>query len=385
MQTRKCRANVGAAVAAALAIGAGIGIAGCAIDSGDPAERQIASALGGQCPDFGCGANSPEIEAFSFHELNLAGRPNAEGFRIDSAGDVAQIFVRGDVFDLRVTGNRITAVRGATVLTGADLVGAVIPIIKGERRYKITIRSARDLPFFLGSTTDSVGAYTLEWSSASDDEQSTRLCNNITLLESQILAEDGRSGNDNPGPFAVQELMGLRTFETVVFEGDRVDKATMTMNAKASDDWINIGCAGHTLSKLLLTRNTVHTQGRRLPARTAHQHRQATLKMLVADYCGAGMPLTVAGQKLVWQGDLMTYFHAPGLLEARWTDAGATCVSAPRMLFPSSAFGAAEFPDIWGSIKAACKTIGRKAPPPCPKPDDLFDFFGHLRISANPK
>ena len=50
----------------------------------------------------------------------------------------------------------------------------------------------------------------------------------------------------------------MRTFEIVVFEGDRIDAARQTMQLTANDSWFNIGCAGHTLSKLRLTQNTIH-------------------------------------------------------------------------------------------------------------------------------
>jgi hypothetical protein len=99
--------------------------------------------------------------------------------------------------------------------------------------------------------------------------------------------------------------------------------------------------------------------------------------MLVADYCNTGDPFTVAGQKLVWQGDAVSFFSPPGLLEARWTEAGAACLFAPRMLFPTTPLGATEFPDIVNQIKAVC------LPAPCPDLDPLHPN-GADRVSANP-
>ena len=47
---------------------------------------------------------------------------------------------------------------------------------------------------------------------------------------------------------------------------------------------------------------------------------QATLKFLGADYCGRGLPFTVAGTPIVWRNDVgMSYLSPPHLpLEARW-------------------------------------------------------------------
>lgn len=72
--------------------------------------------------------------------------------------------------------------------------------------------------------------------------------------------------------------------EAIVFETDRFDAASKTMDPVGDPRWFNIGCAGHTLAKMHLTRNTI-ASGAAAHGVSAND-RQATLKMLVADYCG---------------------------------------------------------------------------------------------------
>jgi hypothetical protein len=233
----------------------------------------------------------------------------------------------------------------------------------------MTIETVRTMSYFLGG--GAVEAYTLTWQPLGGGS-STNVCNNVPLIEKLI----AKSPDD---ALRAQELMGMEAWETVVFEGDKIGESAKTMSKTADDTWFNIACASHLLAKLRLTRNTVHGQAPGLP--DAWAQRQATMKMLAADYCNTGDSFTVPGQLLVWQGDLMRYYRTPGTLEARWTERGAKCLSQPRMLTPTSGLGANTFPDIWTSIKDVC---GRRTPPPCPNPDPR-DYDGMPRVSANPK
>lgn len=362
---------------------------GPGMEASEPAVTSTTQALF-SCPDNYCGANSPEVDnKYLFHDLSVVGTsktpgttvPNEAGLAIVAAGEGrrAQIVQRGQSYDLAVVDGRfVGTARGLPPLVDKDLIGAAITLtLDGPNgpvpSYQITIGNVRDMPFFRGGGTTT--AYTLLWSSVHGGPR-TNLCNNIKLLESLLAKEAG------DGEYLQSELMGMLTIETVVFEGDRIFRNTMRMAPTADDTWFNIGCASHTLSKLRLTRNTVHGQAAGLPQ--AWERRQATLKLLVADYCDAGIGLTVTGQRLVWQGDLMGYHSAPKKIEARWTERGAACLYAPRMLYPTSAYGASKFPDAWDAVDAACKSVGKPRPPTCTNLDPL-DYDGTLRASANPK
>lgn len=381
----------GAARTAAVAIGVAIAAsAGCAVDGGPAlapageADQAISGPpSGGQCPSFGCGTNSPMIDTFEFHDFSLVdptGRgltiANDAGFSIQAVRRIAQIVQRGTSYNLRVKDGRISGTTCTTVpcttISGTGLIGAWVPVVRGESHYAVLITDVRPLGFFLGG--GQTETYAFKWVDASGS--SFDLCNNIPLLEQLIAAQPG--GLD--GPFANQELMGMHPWEAVVFEGDRIDSnaKTMSPDAMTDDRWFNVGCAGHALAKLRLTRNTVHSQLVGIPQPWVQ--RQATLKMLVADYCKTGVPFTVAGQRLVWTGDLMGYFSSPMELEARWAQDGPQCLYQPRMLHPTSSLGATTFPDILKAIQTTCPT----QPTPCTNLD-FNDFDGMPRMSANPK
>ena len=385
----RCSWGLAAAAATVAAISA------CALDPAspepagpDPTVGAVTQAFtGGPCPEFGCGTNSPVVDTqFDFHDLSLLGPPkqpytipNTAGLAIvaDPRTGRAQIVQGRQAYDLAVVDGRFVGTSGASPpLQGAALVGATITLTMNTKdgpvpRYLITIATVREMPFFLGGGT--TASYTLQWRPLAGGP-TINLCNNIQLLE-DLIAQQGGGESD----YATQELMGMRTFETVVFEGDRINSHTMRTEKLADDTWFDIGCAGHTLAKLRLTQNTIHGQT------SVWERRQASLKMLVADYCDVGIPLTVAGQKLVWEGDLMHFFTPPRRIEARWNETGATCLYAPRMLFPTSSLGASTFPKIWDAVDAACKSASppKTRPVLCTKLDP-HDPDGMLRVSANP-
>jgi len=344
----------------------------------------VASAFSsGPCPPAGCSTNSPVIDnLIGFHDLSLIGtpatapgtEPDDAGLGIVAAGEArrAQIVQAGKSYDLSVVDGSFIGTCGPLCppLMGKDLVGATITLTYAAKpAYVMTIETVRTMRYFLGGGT--VDAYTLTWQPLGGGS-STNVCNNIPLIDKLLreLPDDA---------FRAQELMGMEPWETVVFEGDKIDQATKTMDKVADDSWFNIGCASHLLAKLRLTRNTVHGQAPGLS--DAWEQRQATMKLLAADYCGTGDSFTVPGQLLVWQGDLMRYYRTPATIEARWTERGAKCISQPRMLQPTSALGASTFPDVWTSIKNTC---GRRTPPKCANVNPR-DYDGTPRVSANPK
>jgi hypothetical protein len=373
--------KVWAAVAVVIGAGCGVGGEPDLAPGSDPGETRGVSSAIKVCPDWGCGENSPQIDALGFHELNLlgtAGSPrltdaNGAGLAIRAVDHQAQLIAaNGAMYDLAVVdghivGSSCSKATECTYLQGQDLVGAQILLQRGKAAYAITIDSVRTTEFFVDRSPTE--AYRLLWSAAG--AKPTNLCNNIPLVVENLADQGG--GND--GEYGSQELMGLDPNEAVVFEGDRIDAVARTMSTEANDRWFNIGCAAAALAKLRLTRNTIHAQAPGLLR--AWQQRQATLKMFSADYCGTGAPFTVGGQRLVWKGDLMTdFFTKPRELEARWSERGALCLSMPRMLYPTSAYGAQVYPDIGKMISGTCKV---------PRCSDLsFDFDGADRVSANP-
>jgi hypothetical protein len=363
-------------VAVALTATATVSMGGCAIDELDGESEVTQEAIVVRpCGGDECGENSPVIDVFSWHDAGLRGQSNNIGLRIDTLNGVAQIVKGFTSYDLVVQDAKIKGVRGNTTITGTQLIGAMIPITHGKARYQIAIRDARELDFFVAPRAVKVGVYQFEVRSG--EGMVMELCSNRKLLEKLL---DERRGEEG---FAQQELMGMRTWETVVFEGDRFNATTKTTSkdSEIDDTWINFGCAGHMLAKLLLTHNTYHFQ---VAAGQAWQRRQATMKMYAADYCGDGVPFTVPGQKVVWRGDAMTDFFWPAReLEARWDEKGAICLDVPRLVHATSAFGRSTYPDVRASIVATCVRPGRTPPPPCANRDP-YTWTGEYRVTGNP-
>jgi hypothetical protein len=168
-----------------------------------------------------------------------------------------------------------------------------------------------------------------------------------------------------PGPWDPNdaewdESIAMAPYDSIVFEGDRIDATHRTVDARPDDRWFNVGCARHTLAKLRLTRNTLHTV-----ASGDWRQVQATIKMLSADYCGTGDAFTVAGQPIVWHNQVgMDFWAKPQALEARWNEGGAICLDTPRVAGSQNAAAIAAFPDVETAIAAACTR-----PPPCKQPD----------------
>ncbi|HEY5925222.1 MAG TPA: ADYC domain-containing protein [Kofleriaceae bacterium] len=302
---------------------------------------------GEPCPPYAC-SNSDELIHYGMHELNLRGEPNAQGVSLTSGpSGRAEILKNGNSYDLYVENGFIVGKTGGVVtLAGAALEGAQLVLTdEVDVVYTIWIQNVRVGEYPVGDP-DPIEFYTMTWvgdGGTGDDN----ICNGV--------------GSALPDE---HELLGMQEGETLVFEGDRIDPGPKTMSGSADDAWFNFGCAGHTLAKLRLTRNTV-----------AHnndwQGRQATLKLLVADYCGNGTPYTVAGTPLRWRSDDMEYYPGAGGIEARWTKNGAECLSVPRLLLHPSEL----YEDIEALIAAECSL------PACLP--DIEDLEGASRISAN--
>jgi hypothetical protein len=326
------------------------------------------------CNDFTC-ENSPELLYRGFRGLRKSGEPNEQGMWIYSEEGRPQLYDRyGSGWDLDVVNNRIIGRYGHFELSGEDLKGAEIIIEQDNQPpFVIHIDAVRTIEFPFG-TPEQLDAYTLSWHHEGDPpapfSSERRLCNAMPFPETDETDENA------------DQLLGLRSEETVVFAGDYYDIERMTTTC--DDDWINFGCAGQTLAKLLLTRNTCGSQESPDGADEEQlaRERQATLKLLVADYCGTGAHNTVSRQPLVWAGGFVGLAHVPTSLEARWDENGAICVERPRLVenppppgsgFPTSTSG------IWSLIEEGCD--GHR-PPECDN-DDPKDIDGALRLSSN--
>lgn len=358
---------------------AGSLLGGCGVQE-PAAESTVVSEIGECDTDWVCGSNSPEIDHYGFHELNLEAEPNLEKIEIVSKDGLAQIWKNGKSYTLKVIGSKIYGYYGGRVaLYDANLVGAEIRLLaNGAASYTIRIDAVRDMHYAVGSQTDVLGAYALSWYDANQPPDSKRsICAPPTILPA---AGTPKTPKESTAviiyPPGNGELLGMNPNETLVFELDRFDARAKTMSDRGDGRWFNLGCAGHTLAKMHLTRHTIASgsDGYGITGKD----RQATLKMMVADYCGDGTPFTVAGEPLRWKGGLVNFYTFPSVLEARWTNEGATCLYEPRLRHTSSTLA----PQIFGN------DIDKAILDHCwiPKCSDLdaHNFDGSLRVSGNP-
>ncbi len=356
------------------------GVLACsAEDQAAPEESTAVRAIGDCDTDWVCGSNSPVVDAYGFHELHREGEANLQKIRVATQNGLGKIVKNGQVYALKVIGSKIYGYLGGRLaLYGANLVGAEIPLLTATGSFSLRIDAARDIHYAVGSQTDVLGAYMISWYGGATPPDSKRsICAPPTILSAAAKAtsESERSIIVRPPPGA-DELLGMRAGETLVFEGDRFDAQAMTTAELGNDLWFNLGCAGHTLAKLHLTRNTI-ASGAAAYGITG-KDRQATLKMMVADYCGDGTPFTVAGEPLRWRGGLVDFYTFPSSLEARWTNEGAVCLNEPRLRHTTSTLA----PQIFGAD--IDKAINDHCSIPKCSDLDVTHMDGAMRISGNP-
>jgi hypothetical protein len=177
-------------------------------------------------------------------------------------------------------------------------------------------------------------------------------------------------------------VQGVNVYHSLVFEGERIDPTTKTINPTIDTSWFNIGCAGHALAKMAVN---AQTEAAKLAFgfNTTIADRQTFLKMVTGDYCGGGHSFTVSGQPLQWTDwrGYTQYVSSPInlALEARWTPSGAACLNQPRVEANPTMLGQQLFPN---GIKTEIINTCGALPPPCAGSVTFFD--NKLFLSANP-
>jgi len=322
-------------------------------------------AKGGECEEFICGnTNSPEIDQLGLHELNLA-YPSYEPeprnhFRIKA-------FMKGnDEYIPQLVAGVLTGrqvLDPTHVIAGAGLVGArfIVETDLSSKNYVLEIEEVGDVPYWAATGGLQTPYYRINWAIEGGGEPLANICKNTKV-------EQGA------------ETLNMMSYAIVLFEGDRIDAKSKSV-VDVDKMWMNLGCAGHAVSKLHLTAHS-HAAQLATGKDTTLDERTTMLKMFAADYCGTGQPFTIAGQPLSWIDDHHWLSLWPGPvyeIEARWTPKGAACLNTPRLLQNPSPEAEQLFPALKDDIAAAC---GGELPPPCTGGFGTFDG-AHL-ISANP-
>jgi hypothetical protein len=328
-----------------------------------------------RCSYAVCGSNSGVIDHYAFHELNLDGIPNREGFSILGMSQGATFY------DLRVYKDRIEA-RGTTaVLTGQALLGARIYLAhKNGLQYAMTIRNVGSVEEVVAPNSV-LDTYDFQWAVITQDPLPAPVHAGDVLpipgfdktqdICPAYIDTDGAAEWDEAARFVAPA-------SALVFEGDRIDAEARTVSPTTDKRWFNIACGRDTLLKLRLSRSTMRLTGGNW------RLGQATLKMFSADYCGTGMSFTMRGEPITWRSiSGMEMLTSPSSFEARWDENGARCLEEPRALNTTNTTLAAQYPDIADAIKQDCATVARRPPPPCSNPDPAIYDPGDLVISGN--
>lgn len=356
----------------ALGLSLSAGLAACGLDEPEVGTSSAAAGGGGTdgCKPWGCGDNSPTLGLqTNFYELSKWGkaRPNPDGLFI------AGFSKAGVSYQIDVVGTNLVGrdPAGAIAIDHAALTGAVLEVrsIHDEAVwYDLEVKqvSATGAWYWQGPQTP-VETLRIEYGGHGQARENP-LC-------------------DTPSTTTIgqQGLPLMNIVDVVVFGSERYDATTKQVVATgpATSGWINFGCAGGVLAKLLLNRHVpvAHTVG----FETTRPARQAMLKMFSADYCGTGWSFTHTGEPLAWRdaaGWVPSFPLAIANHESWWDSDGALCLDTPRLETTTTPYDGGLAGDLAADLAQAC---GGTAPPPCSTLSAWPNAFGAaLFISANP-
>lgn len=283
----------------------GVGSAGCD-DDGEDVEQITERGGTSGCPAWRCGFNSAEVNGRSLRELNLAGLPNADKVKI--AGFLPPPLALLGGYSLAVENDELVAKRSGSKLRGAQLVGSIILVQATDLGLPlpVTIAGYTTVPSWADGG-EPIGAYTLVY------PEVTALLGLKNVCSGSLL-----------DPLAsVATVLGGETYDPIKKE------------VVPNDGWFTLACAGSAAAKLKLLGYGPQSKFPGTTAPASVPARQATLKMLTADYCGKGVSYTENGTPVVWENHEGTAdssnWHTPGSVEAVWTDEGALCLDDPRI------------------------------------------------------
>lgn len=283
----------------------------------DDAELRAGTVTSG-CSTWRCGYNAARINGESLTELHEGGAANPDGVKI--VGFVSPLNLLG--YKVSVVNDRFIAKGPLGTLQGAALLGSTILIRLGSGVVvPVVIAGSESLPSWADGAAPVI-AYTLVYADLNNPTGKSNVC----------------SGT----------LVDPLTSAVTLIGGETYDEATKTVQPGRAG-WFTLACAGSAAAKLKLMNYSPSADfdGNGHPS-TALQ-RQATLKMITADYCGDGVSFTATGTPLYWenaQGTVAPELGAElGDFEAAWGPGGALCLDAPRR------------PDLAAALHCA--------PPPC--------------------
>jgi hypothetical protein len=263
------------------------------------------------CTNWRCGYNTSEINGKSLQELHLGGLPNDDGVKLVGFLPPAGLLLN---WTLGVEGDALVArggLFGNQTLRGNQLIGGTMLVRISVGLTVPVIIAGYDEVDSWASNGEPVAAYALVYADLAQPLLQRSICKG-TLID--------------PLEAAV-----------VVLAGERYDLDSKTVIG-GQNGWITLACAGSAAAKMALLGYGPHAELEGGAAPASIDERQATLKMITADYCGDGHSYTVDGTLLDWENQSGTVTPDPnaelGPSEAIWTADGALCLDTPRVVDP---------------------------------------------------
>ncbi|MBL8972952.1 MAG: hypothetical protein JNK56_20360 [Myxococcales bacterium] len=281
-------------------------VAGITSLGGCEAEEEGVTLRTDTCGRWRCGFNAAEINGRSLQTLNLNGVANADGVKI--VGFVPPPLVLLGGYTLAVENDELVAKKGNSRLKKAQLVGSMILVqIELGLVLPVTIAGYEAVPSWADGGAP-IAAYTLIYPEVASLLGVKNVCGG-SLLEPLASA-------------------------ATVLGGETYNNATKEVNANQTG-WFTLACAGSAAAKMKLMGYAPQTNFPGTSAPSSADARQATLKMITADYCGKGVSYTANGTAVVWENHEGTVdssnWHTPGEVEAVWSADGALCLDATRI------------------------------------------------------
>jgi hypothetical protein len=275
----------------------------------DGASDHVTSRDGGTistCGAWRCGFNAAELNGRSLQSLHLQGQANPDGVRIVGFLPPPLALLGG--YTLTVENDEFVAKRLlGPKLRGAQLIGSIILVqLPIGLPVPVTIAGYQEVPSWADGGAP-IGAYTL-----------------LVLDATTLLKKNVCTGS----------LLDPLLAAVTVLGGETYDDATKTVQPNRAG-WFTLACAGSAAAKMKLMGYGPQSEfdGSGHPSTVAQ--RQATLKMITADYCGGGHSYTANGTPVVWNNGAgsvdSSAWHIPGDVEAVWNHNGAVCLDSTRL------------------------------------------------------
>ncbi|WP_143141084.1 ADYC domain-containing protein [Nannocystis exedens] len=258
------------------------------------------------CPNCGGnGSNSANANGYPIDQLNLYGWPNDAGVTVTGIKSPV-----GTTYALRTAGQELAAWDTATdtfVAVGEDLVGWTIKLHE-EKAGTIDIEVVdHDMLESWATDGPDVSAYVLAYHNPDNPGELYSIC---------------------PDP----EEDGDDVIKATIVRGELYDDETKDITVNG--EWITIACEENAVFKMKLLGYSPDLDFPGLTDPAPLENRQATIRMITADYCGGGHSFTLTGTHVGWENDAGTVTSAYGSawadVEALWNEDGAICLSNPR-------------------------------------------------------